>query len=182
MQFCPACDNKLHMEIGQMVPQQGAPDAFSMPLTLYCKHCPYRKSMNQTSTEGTTANDQSHTFDPCMYRSNYSSNHPLYYENVVNQYTFDDPTLPVLSDGQCMNPKCVCNTDASVDPEILYVRYNDQDLKFLYLCRHCRQCWHHAEVGGQRTNELLFDFGETAPYVSTPVAVPKSAESSAVTL
>ena len=47
-----------------MEPQQGAPDAFSMPLTLYCKHCPYRKSMNQTSTESTTASDPSHTFDP----------------------------------------------------------------------------------------------------------------------
>ena len=159
MQFCPACDNKLHMEIGQLEAPQGAPDAFSMPLTLYCKHCPYRKSLDQTNKGGVPANDPSHMFDPCMYRSNYSSNHPLYYENVVNQYTFDDPTLPVLSDGHCINAKCACNMDTSVDPEVMYVRYNDQDLKFLYLCRHCRQCWHYTEVAGKRTSELLFDFG-----------------------
>ena len=91
-------------------------------------------------------------------------------------------TLPVLSDGHCMNPKCVCNTDASVDPEIMYVRYNDQDLKFLYLCRHCRQCWHHVDVGGQRTNELLFDFGETARSASEPATVSNPVASSAVTL
>ena len=93
-----------------------------------------------------------------MYRSNYSSNHPRT-ENVVNQYTFDDPTLPVLSDGHCINPECACNTDAAVDPEVLYVRYNDQDLKFLYLCRHCRQCWHHTEVAGQRTSEPCLTLG-----------------------
>ena len=167
MQFCPACDNKLHMEIGQLESPPAAPDAFSMPLTLYCKHCPYRKSMDKTQHKddapGGTSADASHVFDPCMYRSNYSSNHSLYYENVVNQYTFDDPTLPVLSDGKCINAQCVCNTQAgTVDPEIMYVRYNDQDLKFLYLCRHCRQCWHHAEVDGKPTSELLFDFGAAA--------------------
>ena len=147
------------MEIGQLEAPQDAPDAFTMPLTLYCKHCPYRKSLDQTNKDGVPNDDPSHTFDPCMYRSNYSSNHPLYYENVVNQYTFDDPTLPVLSDGSCINQKCACNTDSSVDPEVLYVRYNDQDLKFLYLCRHCRLCWHYTEVAGQRTSEVLFDFG-----------------------
>ena len=181
MQFCPACDNKLHMEIGQVEAPKEAPDAFSMPLTLYCKHCPYRKSMDQTNkTAAPQANDPANAFDPCMYRSNHSSNHPLYYENVVNQYTFDDPTLPVLSDGHCINSQCACNTDDAVDPEVLYVRYNDQDLKFLYLCRHCRQCWHHTEVAGQRTNELLFDFGVMTAKVAASEAASSSA--SVVTL
>lgn len=178
MQFCPTCDNKLHMEIGQLEAPPSAPDAFSMPLTLYCKHCPYRHSLDQSAASsngggaaatGTAA--APHSFDPCMFRSNYSSNHPLYYSTVVNRYTFDDPTLPCLSDGKCINPKCVCNTDATVDPEILYVRYNDQDLKFLYLCRHCRQCWHHTEVDGQATPELLFDFGTTAHATTVPTSV-----------
>lgn len=170
MQFCPACDNKLHMEIGQLEAPPAAPDTFSMPLTLYCKHCPYRKSLDQSAPDDAegASNASAHSFDPCMYRSNYSSNHPLYYSTVVNQYTFDDPTLPCLSDGKCINPDCTCNKDASVDPEILYVRYNDQDLKFLYLCRHCRQCWHHTEVEGQRTNELLFDFSNHAETTTHP--------------
>jgi hypothetical protein len=85
----------------------------------------------------------------------------------------------VLSDGHCINSECACNTDAAVDPEVLYVRYNDQDLKFLYLCRHCRQCWHHTEVAGQRTSELLFDFGAKVA-ASEPVATPATA--SVVTL
>jgi hypothetical protein len=153
MQFCPACDNKLHMQIGQP-DSEAAPDAYSMPLTLYCKHCPFRKSIDQTSSD---ADNLGKIFDPCMYRSNYSSNHPLYYSTVVNQYTFDDPTLPCMSDSPCVNETCTSNTK-DIDPDILYVRYNDQDLKFLYLCRHCRQCWHYKETTGERQSEILFDF------------------------
>jgi len=171
MQFCPACDNKLHMQIGQVDASASAPDAYSMPLTLYCKHCPFTKSIDHTKSDDTSGNsdeggpdDLLKTFDPCMYRSNYSSNHPLYYSTVVNQYTFDDPTLPCLSDTPCVNAACASQADG-VDPEILYVRYNDQDLKFLYLCRHCRQCWHFAEGStndGTGVAEVLFDFATTA--------------------
>lgn len=156
MQFCPACDNKLHMEIGQLEASVGSPSNFTIPLTLYCKHCPYRKSL---SKDESSINDTTNAFDPCLFRSNYSSDHPLYYTSVVNQYTFDDPTLPILSDGRCINSECVCNTNDLVDPEILYIRYNDQDLKFLYLCKHCRQCWRFIDASGERTSELLFDFG-----------------------
>lgn len=154
MQFCPTCDNKLHMEIGQLNAVPSSPKDFSTPLTLYCKHCSYKRVVDQSASN----KDASDTFDPCMYRSNYSSNHPLYYSTVVNQYTFDDPTLPCLSEGACINDKCVSRTDSTVDPEILYVRYNDQDLRFLYLCRHCRKCWHFTDVNGSQTHEVLFDF------------------------
>lgn len=163
MQFCPACDNKLYMQIGQTA---------DVPLTLYCKHCPYTKDLQNTrgddsaSTVGGT--DERYAFDPCMCRSNYSSNHPLYYSTVVNEYTFDDPTLPRLTIS-CQNESCPSHTDPEHhDPEVLFVRYNDQDMKFMYLCKHCRQCWHTNDSG---ETEVLFDFARAD--ASHPSAGPK---------
>lgn len=165
MQFCPACDNKLYMQIGEYEPSKGTTSDDTLakaPLTLYCKHCPYSKKMHNSSTTGDgkpgvpTTNDERHAFDPCMSRSNYSSNHPLYFSTVVNKYTYLDPTLPCLSIA-CHNAECVTRKDSDIKPEVLYVRYNDQDMEFLYLCRHCRHCWHKNEQG---ESIMLYDFSK----------------------
>lgn len=173
MQFCPACDNKLYMQIGVSVQSSQSNkegdvpnNKSTIPLTLYCKHCPYKKEMTtrKTGADGTSTseddpstNDERFAFDPCMSRSNYSCNHPLYFSTIVNEYTFDDPTLPCLSI-PCQNEGCPSNdTQAKVDSEVLYVRYNDQDMKFMHLCRHCRQCWYTNDQG---EIEVVFDFGK----------------------
>ena len=174
MQFCPACDNKLYMQIG--TPSEGSQSddtaTSNVPLTLYCKHCPYKKAMDSTSTpnhsngpgqpgkpgkpDNTENNDERFAFDPCMSRSNYSSNHPLYFSTIVNAFTFDDPTLPCLTI-PCQNAQCPSNAKgADMESEVLYVRYNDQDMKFMYLCKHCRQCWHTNDQGD---TEVVFDYG-----------------------
>lgn len=173
MQFCPACDNKLYMQIGVSADTNASPATSptathgtpsTIPLTLYCKHCPYNKQMDTsggnaggtTTTDAASSNDERFAFDPCMSRSNYSSNHPLYFSTIVNEYTFDDPTLPCLTI-PCQNGACPSNdTGSELESEVLYVRYNDQDMKFMYLCRHCRQCWHTNDQGER---EVLFDFG-----------------------
>ena len=177
MQFCPACDNKLHMRIGtlqaegspddssesnaaQSAPKDSVPTIGNAPLTMYCKHCPYSKQMHNSKRpragtgHSSSATDERHAFDPCMSRSNYSSNHPLYFSTVVNQYTHMDPTLPCLT-VPCQNSACPSNTDATVESAVLYIRYNDQDMEFLYLCKHCRHCWHKNDRG---ENVMLFDF------------------------
>jgi hypothetical protein len=176
MQFCPACDNKLYMRIGEYRPaaseapegKEESTELANAPLTLYCKHCPYAKNMhNDGGLDGdrddSSVTDERHAFDPCMSRSNYSSNHPLYLSTVVNQYTHMDPTLPCLT-VPCHNPQCVSNTDPDTESAVLYIRYNDQDMEFLYLCKHCRQCWHKNENG---KNVTLFDFGSSSPSPSS---------------
>lgn len=124
----------------------------SIPLTMYCKHCPYTLEIDQT--KGNTSSSK--LFNPCMYRSNYSSNHPLYYATLVNKYTFDDPTLPRMR-MPCPNEKCPTQNDTSFASEVIFVRYDDQDMHYLYLCQHCRQCWHKDKKGG---TVVLFDFSQ----------------------
>ena len=147
MQFCPACDNILHMQIGTIKDDNDNTNKTKeFPLTLYCKHCPYKLEINRMD------NQKNQLFNPCMYRSNYSSNHPLYYTTIVNDYTFEDPTLPCLTT-PCPNEKCPCKKKG-LEPKTLYVRFNDQDMRYIYLCKHCRQCW----TINNNKNTVLFDF------------------------
>ena len=76
------------------------------------------------------------------------------YKNVINEYTHLDPTLPrVKFNMDCPNPECDSNKKAdseSKDPndnqtkkckEIIYLRYDDKNMKFIYLCAHCDTTW-----------------------------------------
>ena len=154
MQFCPTCDNKLYMRIqkpsdDEKIDSQSEhnPKITSEPLVLHCKNCTF-------FTELKNDDELPFTFDPCMYRSNYSKDHPLYYSTVVNKYTVNDPTLPRTSDMPCPNKDCVSkNADGSVIPEVIYIRYNDEDMKYLYLCKHCKWCW---RTPSYQMNQILF--------------------------
>lgn len=157
MHFCSVCDNVLHMQIGA-VEDKKTTESTTIPLLLYCKHCPFTLEFDQSK-------DNTHTqvFNPCMYRSNYSSNHPLYFSTLVNKYTFDDPTLPRM---QCSCPNTNCPTHSKthdLSPEVIFVRYDDQEMQYLYLCQHCRQCWYKNK---KNETVVLFDFSEKEETVS----------------
>ena len=52
---------------------------------------------------------------------------------------------------KCPNADCKSNKktpeskdgsdDVSVQPEIIYLRYDDKNMKFIYLCAHCDTTW-----------------------------------------
>ena len=51
---------------------------------------------------------------------------------------------------KCPNADCISNKkkaeskdgeDVSTDPEIIYLRYDDKNMKFIYLCAHCDTTW-----------------------------------------
>jgi len=73
-------------------------------------------------------------------------------KHLVNEYTKLDPTLPRVSNIPCPNTACVSNReekDASEDPvphEVIYLRYNDAQLKFVYICNLCDTVWKSAET------------------------------------
>jgi DNA-directed RNA polymerase subunit M/transcription elongation factor TFIIS len=53
--------------------------------------------------------------------------------SIINKYTKFDPTLPVL-DMPCKNEGCTQH-------EIIYVRYDNVELKYAYLCPKCDTIW-----------------------------------------
>lgn len=58
-------------------------------------------------------------------------------KNFVNEYTKYDPTNPHIDYILCPNEECVCNKDATVKPDIVTVRYDSINMKYVYVCALC---------------------------------------------
>uniref|UniRef100_A0A6C0C4V2 DNA-directed RNA polymerase M/15kDa subunit domain-containing protein n=1 Tax=viral metagenome TaxID=1070528 RepID=A0A6C0C4V2_9ZZZZ len=77
-------------------------------------------------------------------------------KHLVNEYTKLDPTLPRVSNIPCPNTACPSNRDndgekkenddKEMQHEVIYLRYNDAQLKFVYICNLCDTVWKSAET------------------------------------
>jgi len=64
------------------------------------------------------------------------------FSNVINKYTKLDPTLPRINHIDCPNNECLTNTEKDTVPkEIIYIRYDDINIKYVYLCSTCDVAW-----------------------------------------
>jgi DNA-directed RNA polymerase subunit M/transcription elongation factor TFIIS len=73
------------------------------------------------------------------------------FSQVVNKYTKYDPTLPRINTVRCPNDECSSNRRGSGEEaaedanktanEVIYVRYDDTNLKYVYLCAKCDKVW-----------------------------------------
>jgi hypothetical protein len=64
---------------------------------------------------------------------------------TVNRYTKCDPTLPRSLKMSCPNQSCSSvTTESGTDPRksnIVYIRHNDDDMKYTYMCCDCDTSW-----------------------------------------
>jgi DNA-directed RNA polymerase subunit M/transcription elongation factor TFIIS len=61
------------------------------------------------------------------------------YVNMINKYTKFDPTLPRVTNVKC--PKCEEHSEGEQNNEIIMIRYDDKNLKYVYLCPICDETW-----------------------------------------
>jgi hypothetical protein len=95
----------------------------------YCRHC--------GDTNNTLLNA-----GQCLLKENISKNENKF--NIsINKYTKLDNTLPRINNIKCPNKICLSNGDhfSTNEREIIYIRYNEQNMKYLYLCSHCDHSW-----------------------------------------
>jgi hypothetical protein len=62
------------------------------------------------------------------------------FSHIINKYTKLDPTLPRVTKVLCPNPDCTTNTEDK-PREIIYIRYDDTNMKYVYLCSTCEIVW-----------------------------------------
>ena len=118
MKFCSECDNMYYIKLSETEGNS---------LVYYCRNCGYEE----------TNIDDNLTVSKTTYKRADTK-----YENIINKYTKLDPTLPRVNNIPCPNEECICNrADNPVQPEVLFIRYNDSNLKFVYLCAHCDRIW-----------------------------------------
>jgi len=120
MRFCPTCDNKLYISVSS----NDAND-----LSYYCRFCQYVD--NEIGEDGVVVlNTHFHK----------SEKHLPY-----NRYTKMDPTLPRIYNMRCPNGECKTNMAAEegkeTRAEIIYIRYDEDNMKFMYLCVECDTIW-----------------------------------------
>jgi DNA-directed RNA polymerase subunit M/transcription elongation factor TFIIS len=66
------------------------------------------------------------------------------FNHIINKYTKHDPTLPRINNILCPNSNCPTNKDGK-EREIIYIRYDDVNMKYVYLCYDCETVWQIKE-------------------------------------
>lgn len=62
------------------------------------------------------------------------------YKILLNEFTKNDPTLPHVKTIKCPNSNCDSNTKG-VERDVIYIKYDAVNLKFLYICNVCDTKW-----------------------------------------
>ena len=125
MHFCPKCGNMYYLQLKKDDQDK---------LIYYCRNCG-----NEDESLVSNLNN--------LYVSKTDIKKEMNYKTSINQYTKLDPTLPRIDNIDCPNPDCDCNKTEgkSEEPiakkEILYIRYDDANMKFVYLCAICDTVW-----------------------------------------
>jgi DNA-directed RNA polymerase subunit M/transcription elongation factor TFIIS len=61
------------------------------------------------------------------------------YKPFVNDNVFVDPTLPCIHNVTC--PNAACSKNAEQENEVIYIKYDNTGMKYLYACKHCKHFW-----------------------------------------
>jgi DNA-directed RNA polymerase subunit M/transcription elongation factor TFIIS len=86
--------------------------------------------------------DASDPKDHCLYTIIFKGRDMKHSLNQ-NQYMTHDVTLPKIKGNphlKCLNPECASHAGPDTS-SVTYVRYDDDQMKYLYICDSCGQSW-----------------------------------------
>ncbi len=122
MHFCVQCKNMYYLQIKTNDDDDGENDK----LVYFCRNC---GDVNEELAEKnicvskTTFNDTGNNFS-----------------SVMNEFSKYDHTLPRTNMIKCPNQECSSNDDEQ-NREVIYNRYDDTNLKYIYMCTSCETTW-----------------------------------------
>jgi hypothetical protein len=117
--FCNGCENVLTIYADK-----------AQKLYLGCKICNERVDYDMEETIG----------GKCVYRNEFNKD---YSEIITNKYINFDNTLPIIEGNdniKCHNEKCISIIE-NKPCNLTYIKYNEKDLKYKYLCKFCGFEW-----------------------------------------
>lgn len=126
MHFCNFCDNMFYIKLSEYDNNK---------LSYYCRNCG-------------TNNDNIISDNICVSKMNLN-NTSQKIDLFINEYTKLDPTLPRTNSIKCPNEKCISNLESDdsgslkkkQDREVLYIRYDDTNMRYIYVCCVCDYVW-----------------------------------------
>ena len=117
MHFCSECKNMYYIRIDSENVNK---------LIYYCRNCGNEDKLlnvDNVSVSSTQIKKAEKSFD-----------------HIVNKYTKLDPTLPRISKILCPNAECQTNK-SDTKREIIYIRYDDINMNYIYMCSTCDTIW-----------------------------------------
>lgn len=117
MHFCTSCQNMYYIRIDSEDPNK---------LVYYCRNC---------GNENVSLNLDNVTISKIQLSRGEQK-----FTHIINKYTKLDPTLPRINKILCPNADCETNSHKK-EREIIYMRYDDVNIKYVYLCSTCDTVW-----------------------------------------
>lgn len=121
MHFCTICSNMYYIRINPDDPNK---------IVYYCRKCGNEDSLLAVE-------------NVCVSRTLIKKSEQTF-NHIINKYTKFDPTLPRVDNILCPNESCATNQDGK-EREIIYIRYDDVNMKYVYLCSDCDTVWQITE-------------------------------------
>ena len=120
MNFCTNCDNMYYIKLEEEECDK---------IVYYCRNCG-------------NVDDKILDVNKCILEENINKTEDKY-NTHINKYTKLDITLPRINYIKCPNSICETNSQGfdSSKKEIIYIRYDNTAMKYLYLCSHCDFIW-----------------------------------------
>ena len=122
MHFCSNCSNMYYIRINSDDSNQ---------LVYYCRKCGNEDKLLAIE-------------NVCVSKTQVKKSMQTF-SHIVNKYTKLDPTLPRINTVLCTNQDCLTNTEDK-EREIIYIRYDDANMKYIYLCSECDTVWQTNET------------------------------------
>jgi DNA-directed RNA polymerase subunit M/transcription elongation factor TFIIS len=117
MHFCSQCENMYYIYLN---------GDNTNKLVYYCRKCGH--------------SDSNIGVDSMVVSSIQVKKSSQQFNHIINKYTKYDPTLPRKNNILCPNAECSTNTE-NEPREIIYIRYDENNMKYVYLCATCDTTW-----------------------------------------
>ena len=125
MHFCDKCDNMYYISISSENENK---------MSYYCRNC---------GNEDDNISKESICVSMTQLKKTKQT-----YNHIINKYTKLDPTLPRINTIRCPNSECSSNVESSDNDndkdnkrEVIYMRYDDVNMHYIYLCTKCDMVW-----------------------------------------
>ena len=113
MKFCNECDNMLSLKI-----TPNSDPSFPDKLHYVCRSCNFETEHKPEE-------------DSCIFKLDYNIDN-IKKNSFINPFIYEDQTLPRAEGIKCPNAKC-----PKAKPEIVYIKYDNDNMKFIYICLDC---------------------------------------------
>ena len=120
MHFCDKCDNMYYIKINE-----------NNEIIYYCRNC---------GNEDSNMSSKNITISKTILKRGEQK-----YNHIINKYTKLDPTLPRINTIRCPNKDCASQGEEA-EREVIYLRYDDVNMKYVYLCAICDTIWKTEQI------------------------------------